>query len=305
MKILFYLIFASTVWAQNPPRQAQPQRPIQGPAPVITRLPPANPAPVRPDQLRQDDLQRLRQGQEKLRSGGAGGDDVGNGGDELRLAFVTLAGQWLSAFPVLADQITIKKIIVIDDLRVGGVVRPYAVVEGFLLLDRGTWDPVHGYLSPTVDSRLYILSLLQEMGALDFGRAEILRAWNSLSGSSAQILCVFSPRSTRSSVAVVDQKLSGDDQSRVQETALRACRQNGLSDCRIIDSSLRGFGTLRAEVTVRGHRVSEVALGRSDLRQEQCNAVRTCEEAHEWAPAGQVNSADFARIENEANNFCR
>lgn len=264
--------------------------------------------------LREAQLQDLRTRELRL-SGGSGGDDVGNGGDELRQEFLFLGDQILQemANKELRNQLegvlNIRRVIVVQNLviRRGGeeLAMKSVAVEGVILLDAAAWSPLDGLLSPTHDPRFEMLKLMAEAQGLKSYETRLMSSWNSLSPRRGQIWCPVQIVKTKMTTESRDFEASSQSASEAEEAALAQCAGQHYEDCRLVESSVRGFGVARPYAKARGFKYGAALKTSAELAQERCEAVRQCEAVHEWAPSGQVRPAAFVSLEAEASKSCR
>lgn len=314
MRIWGLLLVTGIVWGQSrpatPPVESQP-RPAPAPVPasarantgvpVLTTIRPVASGAVRVDELRSLDADTLRMLQQpRSAGGGAGGDDVGNGGDELRLAILQIGHVWSDEFPVLTPFLEARRILVVPELSVAGAPVDHVVVEGVLLLDRATWD---GLLTNTFDARLVVARMLFELSGISVSEESLMRAWAKLPLSGGSIVCGHMDPATVARVSTQDfpARASLDAEAK----ALAACRAQGLVECRVAESAIVGFGSSRtASVVARGQLRQSRPATAAQVRAARCESIRSCEQAYEWAPAGQVGPADFARLGRAARETC-
>ena len=262
-------------------------------------------------QLQASEMQRLR-----TRSGGTGGDDVGNGGDELRQEFLFLGEQILQEMGnkelrnKLDAVLTIRRVVAVKNLSVRHGSEEFAMksvaVEGVILLDAAAWSPIDGLLSPGHDPRFEILKLMTEAQGLKSKAELLLHAWHSLSARPGQIWCPVRIEKTKLSSESKDFEASAKTAGEAEAAAVALCSRQSYEDCRIAETSVRGFGAwAKPYAKARGQKYKAELKTSAELMQERCEAVRQCEMVHEWAPAGQVRPAAFVTLESEANKSCR
>lgn len=248
------------------------------------------------------------------RSGGAGGDDVGNGGDELRQEFLSLAQQVLTEAgsarlaKLLGSVLSIYRVIAIEDLSLQSgderVPVRAAVSEGIIFLDTAAWDPLSGLLSPLHDPRYEMLKLMNLAAGSPATDEELVLAWNKLLPRAGKIWCPHSSTSTSEKRLKKEFNFSeGLNAEATQNFLMKLCQLQKLVDCRVAKIITRGNGT--HDVTVTGYELSLASKSRSDLQKERCRAAHACETTYEWAPRGQISPADYANLSREVGRSCR
>jgi hypothetical protein len=265
-------------------------------------------------QLQASQIQDLRTRELRV-SGGSGGDDVGNGGDELRQEFLFLGEQILQEMDnkelrnKLEGVLNIRRVIVVNNLSVRRGGEEFAMksvaVEGVILLDAAAWSPLDGLLSANHDPRFEMLKLMAEAQGLVSYETRLLHSWHALSPRGGQIWCPVQIEKTKIATQAKDFEATASSVAQAEEAALAQCRDQNYQDCRIAESSVRGFGVARPYAKARGFRYQAALKTVAELKQERCEAVRQCEMVHEWAPAGQVRPAAFSTLESEASKSCR
>ncbi len=262
-------------------------------------------------QLQSTEIQNLR-----TRSGGTGGDDVGNGGDELRKEFLFLGDQILQEMEhkelrnKLEAVLNIRRVLVVNSLSVRRGNEEFKMksvaVEGVILLDAAAWSPIDGLLSPGHDPRFEMLKLMAEAQGLNSTEEQLLHSWHVLSPRQGQIWCPVQIERTKLSVITKDfEATHATSIAGAEEAALELCQVQGYANCRIAESSVRGFGAAKPYANVQGQKFRAELKSSSEIKQERCEAVRQCETVHEWAPSGQVRPAAFVTLEREASKSCR
>ena len=262
-------------------------------------------------QLQTSEMQRLRS-----RSGGTGGDDVGNGGDELRQEFLFLGEQMLQEMGnkelrnKLEGVLNIKRVLAVKNLSVRRGNEEFSMksvaVEGVILLDAAAWSPIDGLLSPGHDPRFEILKLMAEAQGLKSKADLLLHSWHSLSARPGQIWCPVRIEKAKLTSESKDFEASAKSASEAEKAALALCTSQSYEDCRIAETSVRGFAAwAKPYAKARGQKYKAELKTSAELMQERCEAVRQCEMVHEWAPPGQVRPAAFVTLETEANKSCR
>lgn len=265
-------------------------------------------------QLQAAQIQDLRTRELRM-SGGSGGDDVGNGGDELRQEFLFLGDQILQEMDnkelrnKLEGVLNIRRVIVVKNLslRRGGEVfdMKSIAVEGVIMLDAKAWSPLDGLLSPTHDPRFEMLKLMAEAQGLKSYETRLMHSWHALSPRGGQIWCPVQMEKTKITAQAKDFEATANSAAQAEEAALAQCHKQNYEDCRIAESSVRGFGVARPYAKARGYKYLTAMKTAAELKQDRCEAVRQCEMVHEWAPAGQVRPAAFSSLESEASKSCR
>lgn len=247
------------------------------------------------------------------RSGGDGGDDVGNGGDELRQAFLAMAQKMLEESrdskiqQSLQSTLSIYKVIVVNNLSIvsGRDVIPVraTVAENIIFLDSKAWDPEGGLLSEQHDPRYEVLRLMNLAAGSPLQDEDLVVAWNKLHRKSGKIWCPFYPTSTGFSRNKKEFVLRGLNSEATENALMGVCQSHNLVDCRVAKVITRGNGLY--EMTVTGFEISISGKSKSQQKEEKCEAARLCETIYEWAPRGQVSPGDYSSLANEVEKSCR
>lgn len=247
-----------------------------------------------------------------LKKSGGGGDDVGNGGDELRQEFLELAQTTLreageEIMGQLQSTLDIRRIVVVNNLEVqsGRESIPVRAVvsEGIILLDSQAWDPVQGLLGTAHDPRLEMLRLMNSAANNPLIEATIMQAWSRLSPRGGRIWCPFYQARIGERRVKREFNRSGPSAQALENSLMLSCQASHLAECRVSRVITRGSGTY--EMTVTGFEVRVAEKPRSAMQAERCQAVRGCEAAYDWAPRGQISPADFSDLSNEIEQACR
>lgn len=243
----------------------------------------------------------------------AGGDDVGNGGDELRQEFLALAQTILdesgshSLQHALQSTLSIYRVIVVSNLSIqsGNELVPVrsTVAEGLIFLDAQAWDPSNGLLSNQHDPRYEILKLMNLAAGSVVKEEELVMAWNKQQRKQGKIWCPFYSTNVGSVRTKKEFMLKGLNASATEDALMNLCNGQGLIDCRVAKVITRGSG--QYETTVTGFEVRVSKKSRSQLNEEKCEAARSCEIVYEWAPAGQVSLPDYSTLAQEVEKSCR
>lgn len=267
--------------------------------------------------LRAQELQQVRSGAAvgKVESR-SGGDDVGNGGDEVRYEFLELVKEMLpklssgSLRSQLEAVANIRHLVVVEGLglqsaREAVSVKSY-VSEGIIFLDALAWSTSDGLLSRNVDPRFEVLKLLAEAAGGGVSLNILLQQWHGLDARSGKIWCPLIQSRQQLKRVAVDVAKSDVDASNAELMAMAECRAQHLVDCRVASTIRRGRGAgWVTETTVRGWREAWVNKSAAQLKQGRCDAIRACEQVHEWAPNGQVSPAAYLALDQASQQDCR
>ena len=322
--LMFIIIFFSLQVLASGQDQSAPVIDTTRPVPAL-RTPAApvvaNPSTTNLQNIRRGngalvpaELQQLLQRANRLlRTGGGGGDDVGNGGDELRSEFLRIAEGMLTKVEnsvlkqQLASIVTINRVITVEALAIhsGSENIPVraTVAEGLIILDAAAWNPQTGLLSQAFDPRYEMLRLINMAAGSPARDAELVVIWNKLEPISGRIWCPHYPSRIGESRRRREFEAKGLNAELAEQMAMTACQSNNLVDCRR-SRVFTGSGGLY-EVTVSGFAVSMANKTRAQMAAEACQAIHSCESVYEWAPRGQVSPSDFSALAGEAERTCR
>lgn len=317
MKYFFFLLIPVTALAQEIPKALDlvPVTTISSRPLSFNRALKLEDIRIKDEQLQARDIEAFRS--RELRVSGGGGDDVGNGGDELRQEFLFLGEQILEEMDdkelrkKLQGALSINRVLVVEELSVRRGNEDFKMkslaVEGFILLDAVAWSPLQGLLKPGNDPRFEMIKLLAEAQGVKVKSDLLLHAWHNLSPRQGTIWCpVMIEKSKITSQAKDFEASHASSASLAEQEALRLCRSDGYEDCRIAESVVRGFGAWAKSYAIsRGLKYKTEWKSAGEMQQERCEAVRQCEIVHEWAPAGQVRPVAFLALETEASKSCR
>jgi hypothetical protein len=246
------------------------------------------------------------------RHSAGGGDDVGNGGDELRQEFLRIGLEIIEegALAYLYPALDIDKIVVVNELKIirfGDETRLKSIViEGIIFLDAKSWDPHDGLLSKNHDPRYQMIQMMTDALNIKLSESDKLKAWHSLEARKSTIWCPAEISNHKVEIIFKEFRAEGLSSGEAEAYALTKCREEGLQNCRIKESIVRGFMSWSKNHAVAiGQKNSEVPKTSQEIKQDQCKALRACEQIYEWAPQGQIKPSDFGLIEKEATKICR
>ncbi len=256
----------------------------------------------------------------------SGGDEVGNGGDEIRLNFIKISEKMINdssdiqkndtAVKALKQTINISNIFVVDELRIDGALVPMASIENKILLDRQSWNTINGLLADKLDPRLEILRLVFTASQIVYSEENLLSIYASLpfytSAVSVDKKSVAPWCAVKSSSEKIEKtertfsKSSPESAEAAKSEALKACSQeNNVLDCRILEVKQSGFaGFLKYKATAQGQIYSQKAASKAELKAERCLELQRCSNMYELAPTGQIQALSFAELDKEINSAC-
>lgn len=255
-----------------------------------------------------------------------GGDEVGNGGDELRLNFIKLSKQIVKDSPdiqkddkallLLKNTISISNIFVVDQLKIDGNLTPMAVVEKSILLDRQSWNSLNGLLADNMDPRLEIIRLLSTASGVNYSEDDLLAIYASMpfyvspnNGEKKSVApwCVI--KSSSEKIEKIEKtfvKTSAHNPEEVKELVLKACSENkNVHECRILELKQSGFaGFVKFKATAQGFIYNKKNLSTAEIKAERCLELQRCSSMYELAPTGQIQSSSFMQLDKEISATC-
>lgn len=256
----------------------------------------------------------------------SGGDEVGNGGDEIRLNFIKISEKIVhdssdiqkndKTIKRLKQTISISNIFVVDELKIDGALTPMAAVENKILLDRQSWNTVNGLLADKLDPRLEILRLVFTASEIKFSEEDLLSIYASLpfytspsNGDKKSVAPWCALKSSNAKIERIEKtfaKASSNNAAEATREALNACAlEKDVSDCRILEVKQSGFaGFLKYKATAQGLIYTQKSSSQADLKAERCLELQRCSNMYELAPTGQIQSAGFNELDQEINSAC-
>jgi len=263
----------------------------------------------------------------KILSRKMGGDDVGNGGDEIRQKFLTISRQLLSEYSKASNSLqkldeiekglTTAMILVVDDLKVKEIKIPAMAVQHYIFLDRATWNTVDGLLSDKLDPRLEIFRLLTDSFGLIFKDEELVRLYASLSFYTSPNTGEKIHATPWCPLNLSDEKIektpetiiqtSETDPEGLKAAALDVCeKEKKLNECRVLELKHGGFAMwVKYKVVVQGFSYKKVKLTKEDQLKEQCLELQRCSTLFELAPTGQISASGFSSLDEQINLSCQ
>lgn len=257
----------------------------------------------------------------------SGGDEVGNGGDDLRLNFIKLSDQIIKDSPdiqsndkalkLLKKTISISSIFVVDKLKLNNQSVPMTVIENSILLDRQSWNSIDGLLSDNLDPRLEILRLLAAASGVGFSEEDLLSIYSTLpfyvspnTGAKKAVAPWCAIKSSSEKIEKTEKtftKSSANNAEEVIAMALKACLDDkNIHECRILEVKQSGFvGFEKFKATAQGFIYNKKSLSKADMKAERCLELQRCSSMYELAPTGQIESTSFSELDNEINSSCR
>lgn len=257
----------------------------------------------------------------------SGGDEVGNGGDEIRLNFIKISEKMINdssdiqkddkSAKILKQTINISNIFVVDELKVDGALVPMTLVENKILLDRQSWNTINGLLADKVDPRLEILRLVFTASQIVYSEESLLSIYASLpfytspaNGQKKSVAPWCAVKTSNEKIEKTEKtfsKSSSKSAKAASSEALQACTQeNNVFECRIIEVKQSGFaGFMKFKATAQGLIYNKKSLSRDEVRQERCLELQRCSNMYELAPTGQIQGSSFLQLDQEISATCR
>lgn len=257
----------------------------------------------------------------------SGGDEVGNGGDEIRLNFIKISEKIINdssdiqkndnVLKALKQTINISNIFVVDELKIDGASVPMASVENKILLDRQSWNTVNGLLADKLDPRLEILRLVFTASQIVYSEENLLSIYASLpfytsavNGDKKSVAPWCAVKSSSDKIEKTEKtfsKSSSESVGAAKSEALKACSQeNNVSECRILEVKQSGFaGFVKFKVTAQGFIYNQKSLSTAEIKAERCLELQRCSSMYELAPTGQIQAASFMQLDKEISSTCQ
>ncbi len=253
-----------------------------------------------------------------------GGDEVGNGGDDIRQKFLARAKQILKSSPKLQTLISTDSfkeifstnhVLVLDNLKSENFSLPYALFKGIILLDRQTWNTSDGLLSDKVDPRFEILKIIQltekKQNDLDllleiFSALPFFTSLESGDQIHAPPFCALNSQETAiKKTPIFFSDTHPDNPELLKSSTLKKCEEAGLHECRVTAFNQSGFLSHTSyKITVQGFQYSTIPMSESEKQANRCFELQRCSSLFELAPMGQIASKDFKQLDEEISRQC-
>ncbi|MFT6070742.1 MAG: hypothetical protein ACJAT2_000697 [Bacteriovoracaceae bacterium] len=238
--------------------------------------------------------------QRRLRSGG---DDVGNGGDEIRRQILNnLEEIKKEAGPgYQLPDLSTRGLALVEGLEFNGVSYPAIKTDDGILIDRLIYKKLS---QSKKDLRILLLDLL-------FIKADqpdlALSIYSSLSpkmGLTPYCHETFPLHKLLKNPSSESFK-GTDSMELLSKQALRICTEKGLNECRIIETGKSGFGSWAKNfATYQGYKYETMALSSSDKKRLSCELAKKCEQVYELAPLRQIKPSAFKEIDQKIEKLC-
>lgn len=238
--------------------------------------------------------------QRRLRSGG---DDVGNGGDEIRRQILNdLEEIKNEAGPgYRLPDLSTRGLALVEGLELNGVNYPAIKTNDGILIDRILYKKL---AQSKKDLRILLLDLL-------FVNADqpdlALSIYSSLSRKVG--LTPFCheayPLHKLLKTPVTDTFKGAESMQALSKKALKSCQEEGLNECRILETGKSGFGSWAKNfATYQGYQYKASSLTNLDKKNLSCELAKKCEQVYELAPIAQVNPDAFKEIDQKISKLC-
>ncbi len=254
-----------------------------------------------------------------------GGDDVGNGGDNLRQYFLKVAQGILQQIPdqslvsEIKPVLDINRIIAVKNLQseISGELVSFKALasEGYIFLDSDAWDEDNGLLSGQLDPRFEILRLIYQAAQINISEEDIIIQYSNFEIFRSPVddqpehvapwCSVIIDTSIIEKTAVTFKEVHDSDENTARIRALNSCNHLGLFECRVKETVLKGFlSNQKYHVTVQGMRYNYHEMNSSQIRQATCNKLQRCEVLHELAPVGQISPGGSFELMQKIEGAC-
>ncbi len=258
------------------------------------------------------------------RSGG--GDDVGNGGDEIRLRFMAISNgiieKLLSTpqFQNLANQlksvISAKNILVVEKLEINNAETAVAITDDVIILDRKSWNTIDGLLTDTMDPRLEILRIISERASVSLSEKDLITLYGHMpfftsfdSGERVHATpwCPLRPERTKIEKTPETFSLSQEkDPEGLKALALKSCSDKGLKECKVAEIKYGGFAGFKSsyKATVQGFHYKTIELSSKEQKLAHCMELQRCSQIFELAPQGQISPENYKNLDEQITASC-
>lgn len=221
----------------------------------------------------------------RLRSGG---DDVGNGGDEIRR-------QILDALPELST----KNIAVVSNLSFNEETEVAIHSTEGILLNREVFQEL---ISKKLDFRFTLLEVLH-VG----DRNKALDLYSDMKELGKRTpYCQKEPSQYKFHKTEFSDTIKGEESTvTLSDLALIQCEERGLYECRIKETGRKGFASSAKNfATYIGFKIEKLKKSKTELKESRCLLLKKCEEVFELAPIGQITMEAFDKLELEIQKQC-
>tara|TARA_Y100000590_G_scaffold470775_1_gene670264 strand:- start:86598 stop:87500 length:903 start_codon:yes stop_codon:yes gene_type:complete len=255
-----------------------------------------------PLELLRFDTKRISREQieQRLRSGG---DDVGNGGDEIRRTVLeqieSIKKEAGPAYPI--PDLSTKGLAVVSNLELASVQIPAANTPEGILINRELWKKLSG---DNKDLRILLLNLLF---VEDEQKEKALSIYSILDARKGKTpYCSLTPQSHKLIKVPRTKTFSGAESSQwLSSLALKECNKKGLNECRVLETGKKGFGKWAKNfATYQGFEYKVTKKSSQEIKSQVCDLAKACEQVYELAPMGQLTSKDFLILENKIERNC-
>ena len=253
-----------------------------------------------------------------------GGDDVGNGGDNLRKKFILESEKILEELNHVLEKydvdklkrvLDIKYIKVMEELQICQnntcIHTPHAVAEGMIFLDKNAWGSSNGILNNKTDYRNLLIYLMVKsveenisMDEANFHYSELRPLRKKGSYTPYCDMRIISQK-----VEKIPRALSihrhKTDVDKAKKIAMDECQNKKLRGCYISDSGYGGFlkwTSYYAQAT--GYEFISSIKTEKEIRFNKCEKLKQCESLFENAPLGQIKSKDFRILDSLIEENC-
>lgn len=245
-------------------------------------------------QVSREEVQRRLQG---------GGDDVGNGGDEIRRKILQELEQIKAEVGpgYQIPDLSTRGLAIVSGLELAGIKYPAVKTTEGILIDREAFKKL---IASKVDLRILILDLL----FIDSDRKDLaLTIYSSLGPKKGLVPFCHSNYPDHLLIKSPFTKTfkGSESMKALSKNALSACRDIGLEECRVIETGKSGFAKWATNFAVyQGHRYSAKRLTSSESKNMACELAKKCEQVYELAPLSQVGANDFRELESQIDSQC-
>ncbi len=248
----------------------------------------------------------------------SGGDDVGNGGDEIRRSIIQdIQDMQQSLEDQLGDNykeisinnlfkdINTKSIIVVDDLKINNIAVPGVATELAIILDRFSFESFKDH----IDTRALLLELILIYKGHEENIEDLsIVLYSYLETRLNQIPFCHTKVSTKTKIIKrnYSQTISSKESSKVLSVkALALCEEKGLYECRIKETGYKGFSSwAKSYATYIGQEYKLLKKSNKELKSEECALLKKCEVRFDLAPKGQVSFEAYESLNSKIYNSC-
>jgi hypothetical protein len=234
----------------------------------------------------------------------SGGDDVGNGGDEIRRQILNeidhIKKEVGAAYNI--PDLSTKGLVVVDKLELNGKSYPAINTTKGIVINRKGWINL---MVNHIDIRILLLNLLLIEDQTD-QKALMIYSILSRQGEKTPYCSETIPSHLLIKTSQTKTFRGEESSELLSSKALNECQNTTLLfECRILETGKKGLANWAKNfATYQGVEYSSKKLNRSEKKDKACQLAKSCELTYELAPIGQVSLEAFSEVDSRIEKFC-